>query len=240
MSVRKLKRKSLLGIWDSRGRAFLGFFRRGSLIAEAALSLPLFFFCVITLIGMLEMYRTSMVHTVRLQQEAEELGAMAAAVPDAVEYIDLYESIPFSGGFPILKSFSSRVACRGRVHAWVGRSGSEGSGTDVSHGGQMVYVTEHRSVYHTDSRCTHLALQIQTVRSSEVPSLRNREGKRYHACEKCAAHHAAEGVSYITPEGNHFHYDENCSGLTRTVRMEKLEELGGLHICSRCAEREAG
>lgn len=211
--------------------------RRGSLTAEAAIALPLFFFCVLTLISFFEMFRLSMVHTVRLQQEAEELGKAAAIAGSLSGEIDLYESIPWNGGFPALFDASTGIAVRARVRPWTGRGEAETGDGTAQQSGQLVYVTDHQSVYHTDSRCTHLSLSVRQVGAGAVDRLRNNYGEKYHACEKCARSTGAEQV-FITPEGNHFHLDAACSGLSRTVRMEKLSDLADLHICSRCAARE--
>lgn len=232
-------RKGALGRVSGRaGRARGRKWQQGGLTAEAAFVLPLFFFCVLTLISFLEMYRISMINTVRLQQEAEELGRLAGLTGIGSGEIDLYESVPWSAGYYSAFGASAGIACRARVRAWTGRSGA-GGGASQGASDTLVYVTDNQSVYHTDSRCTHLSLRIQTADTARVPSLRNNDGKRYHACDKCAAGRNAAPVSYITPEGDHFHYDAECGALTRTTRMEKLSCLPGLHICSRCAEHEA-
>ncbi len=236
LKVRKNERKKKTHgrVQGAPGRAAL---RRGSFTAEAAIAIPLFFFCVLTLISFLEMFRLSMIHTVRLQQEAEEMGRAAGLMAGFAEEIDLYESVPWNAGFSSAFGASAGIAVRAHVRPWVGRSAQEGGSSAAQTSEQLVYVTEYQSVYHTDSRCTHLALTVQAVHAQKVEKLRNNYGARYHACEKCARAGGANTV-YITPEGDHFHIDAECGALTRTVRMERLSDLSELHICSRCAARE--
>lgn len=68
-----------------------------------------------------------------------------------------------------------------RIKAWTGyEAGGFGEEDD-----QIVYVTDTGVVYHKNPHCTHLDLSIHAAASSELNSLRNESGGKYHACEKC-------------------------------------------------------
>ena len=54
------------------------FVSRGSLTVEAALAVPLFFFCVIALVCLMEMYGLHVRKLTVLQQRAESAGIFAA------------------------------------------------------------------------------------------------------------------------------------------------------------------
>lgn len=123
---------------------------------------------------------------------------------------------------------------RGSVRAWNGRSGS-GGGNDGAEGTdtvQKVYVTEHGTVYHTDSNCSHIRLSIQQIAKGALDGMRNTYGEKYHACEKCGK--AAGSSVYITTDGNRYHSSLECGGLKRTVKEVPLDELGNLRPCSKC------
>lgn len=124
---------------------------------------------------------------------------------------------------------------RASVRGWTGRKGSEGTKEGTGTGeneNQMVYVTEHGTVYHTDLQCTHIKLSIRQVEKDALTDLRNGSGEIYHSCEKCG--NDAGSLVYITNEGNRYHSSLECSGLKRTVKEVSLEEAGQLRPCSKC------
>lgn len=121
-----------------------------------------------------------------------------------------------------------------RVRAWTGREGiylADGNeGTKA--GGRTVYVAVTGKVYHTDPSCTHLKLSIREVNARTVGQLRNKNGGKYHACERC--HSGSTGSVYITGEGNRYHSSLSCSGLKRTVEEVSQEDCD-LRPCRKCA-----
>lgn len=123
---------------------------------------------------------------------------------------------------------------RGSVRAWSGRNGSGGSETAEGETDtvQTVYVTEHGTVYHTDTNCSHIKLSIQQINREALGGARNAYGEKYHACEKCGK--AAGDSVYITSDGNRYHSSLECSGLKRTVTEMPLDEVGSLRPCSKC------
>lgn len=95
----------------------------------------------------------------------------------------------------------------------------------------IVYITETGVVYHKDYNCTYLDLSIQMVSKSSIGSLRNQNGEKYHACERCGG--AGDKV-YITGQGNRYHSSLGCSGLKRKVYAVPVSEVLGKGACSRC------
>ena len=219
----------------------LAFVRAASMTVEAAFALPLFFLAVVSLICMMDLYGTYAERVVKLQEQAETAGAWASVGGEhALPVVDLPNGFTYQPQWYPEALPSVRIAVRGRVHTWSGRDPSETDGTaGESEQDELVYVTEYESVYHTTSECTHLSLSIQAVGGGMVGQLRNQDGKKYHACDKCVGSGSMNGTVYITREGTCYHNDAECSGLTRSVRLVKKSEVEDLRICSRCEQIEA-
>ena len=115
-----------------------------------------------------------------------------------------------------------------RIKAWTGYERS-GFGTVED---TIVYVTETGFVYHKDYHCTYLDLSIHMVPAEEVGGLRNNNGGKYHACERCGGS-GSTGV-YITDTGDRYHSSLTCSGLKRTVYAVPVSEAVGKRPCSKC------
>lgn len=99
---------------------------------------------------------------------------------------------------------------------------------------EMVYVTPHESVYHTDLSCTHLSLSI-SVDSQVEKYLQGKTS--YKPCEKCTNHHSGPVSSlYVAKEGDAYHTDIGCSGLKRTVTIVDKESVKGRKPCERCGK----
>lgn len=221
------------------GRAALCTFRKASLTVEASVVLPLFLIGMIMLVGVMDVCRVQTEENAKLAEQAKNLSmyAYAASAKDGQERIDLCRTcicrlpvnlFPFSG-IP--------VVVRARVHTWTGRSETEAAGKSDPEE-TLVYMTEGGSVYHTSSFCTYLDLSIYSADVSDLKSLRNEYGSRYHACEKCG-YGAGDETSedervFLTGKGEKYHTLLSCSGLTRKIKMIKITETGGIPACSRC------
>ena len=104
---------------------------------------------------------------------------------------------PFTGIGEIQASYQVRIPVPGfsiapisyketmRIKAWTGyEAGGFGEEDD-----QIVYVTDTGVVYHKNPHCTHLDLSIHAAASSELNSLRNESGGKYHACNSSNLRH---------------------------------------------------
>ena len=149
---------------------------------------------------------------------------------------------PFTGIGEIQASYQVRIPVPGfsiapifyketmRIKAWTGyEAGGFGEEDD-----QIVYVTDTGVVYHKNPHCTHLDLSIHAAASSELNSLRNESGGKYHACEKCVHGSSMGGSVYITDQGDRYHNSLTCSGLKRTVYTARISEVPGKRACSKC------
>lgn len=127
-----------------------------------------------------------------------------------------------------------RMANKYYGHLWNGYQipGTENPDAEAM---KTVYMTENGQVYHEDRNCTHLRLTIREVPASGVDRERNQNGGKYTLCEKCGAGLEPQNV-YIGVEGDRYHYDSNCSGLTRTVYAVLMAEAEQYRPCSRCSQ----
>jgi hypothetical protein len=215
--------------------------KKASLTVEAALVMPFFFLCMTTLATIPDLYAKYASEVVAAQQKAEKAAKVVTGMSgggDGTEpVIDLPGVVSYQP-FALPFAFRNlRFICRGRVRAWVGYIGGDNSGAEEED--TMVYVTDHESVYHTSSACTHLDLSWKAVPGAGVAFLRNGYGSKYHACEKCVSDGCPAQIVYLSSEGDAFHNSSSCSGLTRHIRIVKISEVGNLKECSRCAERDA-
>lgn len=219
--------ESIFGIRSKRA-AFCAL-KKASITVEAAIVIPLFFMAVISIISMMNVYGTTLERAAALRDTAMTTALIAGSGEDE-KNIDL--NIPFPFKIYFLKDIF--INCRACVRAWNGRDeATSNEGKDSTC--EFVYVTDNMEVYHTSSKCTHLDLGIHAVSASSVPGLRNNSGKKYHVCEKCGSK-AGDGLVYITPYGDRYHTDPECSGLKRSVRLVEKSQLdGSLCQCSRCA-----
>ena len=199
---------------------------------ESALALPLFFFGMTALISLMDLYRVETEHLLSLCSKAKIAATYTYnPVGGSFEDIilpDIYQFKPVGGLLFVPKITRAGLV---RVRTWNGKEHETHHASLVRE--KMVYVTATGTVYHLSLDCRYLKVQVTCIVASGLSSRRNKDGKKYTACERCARNGPAALV-YITKSGNRYHNDENCSGLKRTVRMIKLSEAAGFRPCSAC------
>ncbi|MCU6732160.1 TadE/TadG family type IV pilus assembly protein [Diplocloster agilis] len=99
---------------------------------------------------------------------------------------------------------------------------------------QIVYVTEHGTVYHKTSECSHIDLTVRSADYQNLSSLRNAEGQKFSACEKCGGKPILAGRIFITNTGDCYHTTSECSGLKRGVLAIPISQAADYRPCSRC------
>ena len=125
-----------------------------------------------------------------------------------------------------------RVTQMRTIRGWTGFQGR--SGTKVTTGEEIVYVTDYGTVYHRELGCRHLKLSVRQEILAEVPELRNTDGAKYYPCERCWE--GETELVFLTESGNRYHQSLNCSSLVRGIRTLRISETGGLPPCSVCGE----
>ena len=216
---------------------------RASVTIEAAFAVPLFIFAVLSLIFLIEIQSIrGCIHAAG--SDAAKQAAESTAVLPVLNTIQLKSNLVNLIGeinvvieykikipVPLLKSPSVKLKDEFKVSAWNGYQKDRKENED----GQIVYITEKGTVWHSDYQCSYLQLSIQYVQYSELQNMRNEGGGKYHKCEQCVYGQAMNGV-YITSYGNRYHNSLNCSSLKRTIRAVHKSEVAGRGGCSKCAK----
>ena len=140
---------------------------------------------------------------------------------------------------PFFGEKTSLIKQRVRTRAFVGKElrSHRGEGNQDLTGAdeeRIVYVAENGTVYHESENCTHLKLSISGIYKNQLETVRNADGGKYTACEKCIKGRL-EDVLYIAREGDKYHSILSCSGLKRTYYTVRYSEVNGLQKCSRCS-----
>lgn len=252
-------------ICSKRASAFTS--KKGSITAEAAMAVPVFFFAAVCLLYLMEIMAVQTAVRSGLQyagkNAAQEASVTVMLSPSKVKSdvvraigadrlersiveggsggIDCKDSAisPLTGIGELSVKYKIRIPVpmfhiallsfedRMRIKVW---NGYEKAGVGKKDEG-LVYVTETGLVYHKNYHCTHLDLSIRMVNSEDVKKIRNKNGGKYHACERCGG---GAGCIYITDTGDRYHSSLSCSGLKRTVYAIPLSEAAGKRACSKC------
>lgn len=150
--------------------------------------------------------------------------------PEYKEIIVEYSFLPF--GFDLFDFVEIPVCQKSVIHVWNGYDKGYLGNQDIDY----VYVAEGSEVYHINRECSHIRLSIKKVTGEEIGSLRNDDGGKYYSCELCHSK-ASDKDLYITTDGTKYHNKISCSGLKRSVRAVKLEDVGTRRPCKRCGNR---
>ena len=157
------------------------------------------------------------------------VGSDLTEHPDIIDLTVTYRVSPFceSVGYPDILIQNHYYA-----HAW---TGYWIPGTEEENKKQKeYYVTDYGEVYHCKRECTHLDLSIQQVSLTKALSSRNQYGRKYRKCETCGKRRFW-GKTWITDEGDCYHFEVDCPGLKRTIYRITEKEKKKYRPCSRCA-----
>lgn len=213
--------------------------RKASLTVECAAVLPIYFIAVVTLVMFMDAVRTQGEANLKLSNTAREMAVAAGLSGSGSDadghWIDLMvvKTYRYPVTFPGIPSL--KMLTRARVYPWIGSSDglNDGTGGGSGNAGEVIYVTDYESVYHTDPSCTHVDLEIFKSSTSQIGSLRNEYGRRYKKCEGFPEGYS--GPVYAAAKGDYYYPSTDYPGLTRHVHMTVMEGHEDLRPCSRCA-----
>ncbi len=218
-------------------RALPCMFQKGSLVAEAAMVLPLFLLAMLTIAGMLTAYSRQITMTEKLLETAERTAVYRAATASSeTADIPLVKSESFVPSVRLPGLGKWRLTAVVRVRAWIGYTGDLG-GADMSFDDtELVYISDNREAYHTSPDCSYLDIHLLAMEKKQAASAKNELGQRYTACDKCCRG-MGNGTVYVSGRGSHYHSTTGCSGLSRSPTMVSRKDVGHLPLCTRCQKR---
>ena len=143
------------------------------------------------------------------------------------EYVDLKAQYLLKFPFPFFSIGYISVYQESKSRKWIGNTKQQDDDS-------WVFVTDYGNVYHCTRTCNYLDLSVQSVKSTTLEALRNKDEHKYYACELCAAENNTPFLVYVTDYGTAYHTSLSCSGLKRTVTQVRLSEVGNRAACSKC------
>lgn len=154
-----------------------------------------------------------------------------SSIMEENDVIDLVATFSMEPRFNLLGLPKINMLGRYYGRAWTGYQ-LDGSSSE-SRQEENVYITKEGEVYHLSRYCTHLQITIMSCIAEDIQYKKNDAGESYRPCLFCG-YKADGGKYYITPDGDCFHSDLNCSGLKRIVDVVPISQVDGWGRCSRC------
>lgn len=109
------------------------------------------------------------------------------------------------------------------------------TGVDIKEDNEIVFITKYGRVYHRSKECSHLIVNIEETTAAAVKYQRNEYGKKYSRCTYCARKGlTALSTVFVTTDGDKYHADLGCGGLTRNIIEINIKEVGNKKPCSEC------
>ena len=239
-------------------------YRKAVLTLEAALVLPVFMMCLLTLASLLLMNCTGLRLQALLQTQAQDM-AMEYADGGSMRVSDVRERISAS-----VSDGDARFIENGRDGIDISASNTDDPEyidlcmrcdlvplsdmfgmlripfkrkclVHVWNGYDHGFFTDGDIVYITDEGDVyHLDRQCShimlTIEETEPETVKNMRNADGGRYRSCGICHAkmTDRKLYVTPEGDRYHNSITCSGLKRTVRAVRLSEVKGRRPCKRC------
>jgi len=129
--------------------------------------------------------------------------------------------------FPVQQSF--------RFYPYMGKSDEDMFATEEER--DIVYITEHGTVYHESKACSYLNITVRSVGAAQVHKERNNAGKKYSLCDRCDDREKGS-VVYLSDGGSKYHLVASCPALKRTVTEKERTEVNGMRACHKCGKKE--
>ena len=206
-------------------------FYTAGLTVEAALAFPVFLLAALQLISLLTVFYNYSVKSMSLYESCKKLAEysyVSEDLPLETEYIDLIDYYKETPKVALIQKNLWFLA-RARVRVWTGYDNTQNAVQE-----KCVYITDNQEVYHINLHCSYLDMDIIEITEEEADAGVLKTGNKVTPCSMCVTSAAYIGKYYATESGEHYHYDIECTGLIRRVRMVLKEDAGNIPVCSRC------
>lgn len=147
---------------------------------------------------------------------------------DRIELHSTYYVLPFFSLSPTAGFLTGQTAVARAFTGYDNEKATKHSGTE-----EYVFISEYGTAYHRDRGCSYLDLSIQKGYARDLYTMRNKDGKKYDACESCVGT-IATNLVFVTDYGEAYHSDILCSGLRRTIESVPISQVGGRTPCPKC------
>lgn len=154
--------------------------------------------------------------------------------PDEEGYIQVTVGYQFACEAVFFGKYSVPVQQKFRFYPYLGKTEELLNGGDTEE--EVVYMTEHGSVYHESRACSYLNRVVYSAETSQIEEIRNSSGRKYTLCERCDSYEITETVYYSTG-GERYHLIANCPGLKRTVIEKSRDEVKTVPPCHKCGKK---
>ena len=180
-----------------------------------------------------QMVRTWLIGKVgrdRLEGSRIQKGAMGLSLSGSTLHsrdLDLVLSYRIVPLFGELLGISTPVVQRSCRRLWIGtpvEKEEQEEEKEEKEEEPTVYVTENGRAYHGSQSCRVFKINPLLVLLSSVKELRNEEGSKYYACERCALGRDKQDLVWLTDFGNRYHHEQDCPSLKRMIIPLSLSE----------------
>lgn len=219
---------------SKRTFSFTSSYVKASMSVEAALSFSFYLFFMANIFSLIFLFQQYGNDLKTLQQRGKETAIYAYATDGSFHHEDvivLKKSRNVKPLFSILPVPECKLLSQCVVKPWTGYP-VEGLGIRKQEE-EIVYMTKYGQVYHRSRDCSYLSLSLYVVAYEEVKYRQNQNGDRYDACEICG-NHGFTSVAFLTKQGNRYHSQIHCPGLTRTIECIPLSQIPGVPACKKC------
>ena len=233
---------------------------RGSLVIEAAFVMTLLLMACVQLFYLFSLMGFQARFQLFLEQETRERAIYRISHGAGLREAALREMIPLAEGIsleedgiqvtlerkgdflettavyragPLFAPWKTVCTQSVRRRLWNGQASiSELGAGELDGWGEAVYITPYGTAKHRTRECAYLSLSVRAVPAASLKSLRNRNGERYTACERCGENKTP--AVYITDHGDRYHSSRSCGGISRWITKVPAAEAEDRTFCGKC------
>lgn len=165
-------------------------------------------------------------------EKAENLWVLC--IPDEEGNIQVKVGYRFVCEALFFPRYSVPVQQNFRFYPYLGKTEEMPAGEENK--ADVVYMTEHGTVYHESRACGYLNVVAYSAGIHEIAGKRNSSGRKYTLCERCDNRENTETV-YYSAGGERYHLIASCPGLKRTVTEINRSETAGIPPCHKCGQK---
>jgi len=226
-------------LYSKRMSSFLLSNMEGSMTVEASIAIPVFLFAILNLLSIILLFGEYSSNLADMHQKAKELSVHAHILEEGQDVnndlIILTKAQKLEPVISLMGFEPARTIVNCRMRKWTGYDTTQAITEKIEE--EWVYITPSGNAYHRSRNCSYLNPKILSTATSDISTVRNRDGEKYHLCNSCKDG-SLTGICFYTEYGNRYHTTLECSGIKRTIESVKISDIGGRHACSKCGTQK--